>query len=157
MNKQLLISDLNGLLTIEYKGGDTPLRVGEPVAVETPFSKLMSQDFDLKMGIKVSQAKYDKAARKQNNMPEFEFKTVKVLTATQNLLTQEVKGDISEKFLGKKKIKNKDGKWVTPKLSLYETVLGNMIEMALANFYNISNVTITLSLYNGTVITWKKP
>ena len=157
------ILDLHGICTITRTGGDSPLSVGD-YAVERPFTKVDGSPFKLSeflitFGIKVSDAKFDKAARKQSNN--------QVLVGSKTLL-KHINPDMFHSPLPTRTVEEvtgQKGKWVTgksgkgkmvyPAMTEEQQVWCQCAEWAHDSFGTLNGITVTISTVTGWVFTKK--
>ncbi len=149
MNIQLLSSDLSGICVITRKGGASLLCTGDP-ATHRPFEALMSGDFNLKMGIPVSEAAYNKAARKQSNNSGI-VNHVTLLKKLQPGMFGNCSSHTIEEVTGKK-VTWKNNKPVYPQLTVEEEMWCNIVEWAYSSLGTTRNVSVTVSLNNGVIL-----
>jgi len=151
MQNQLLISDLSGIATITRIGGDSLLRTGDS-ATHRPFEDLMSKDFDLRMGIKCSQADYDKAARKQKNNRFIVNKKTLLKHINPSMFGTSCSDHTITEVTGKKPTW-KNGKRIPILLSVEEELFCNIAEWAYNCFGTLRGVSVVVSLNNGQRLT----
>jgi len=144
---------LNGLVTIQHIGGESPLKLGEPTAFYQPFRPLSG--FIQGMGIPVSEKKMDAVMRRQNRSPEFEFRSTLVRSVDHAFFYASLRDDTVENVTGRRKVKI-DGKYQQPKLSVEEQVACVLVDFAMCKFYDMSQVTISIKFFGGGELTWKK-
>ena len=149
MNKQLFVGDLNGICTISRSGASSLLCTGDP-ATHRPFEALMSGDFNLKMGIPVSEAAYNKAARKQSNNSGI-VNHVTLLKKLQPGMFGNCSSHTIEEVTGKK-VTWKNNKPVYPQLTVEEEMWCNIAEWAYSSLGTTRNVSVTVSLNNGVIL-----
>lgn len=152
MNINLKIHDLSGIITITRRGMNSPLRMGE-VSTHRPFEALMSSGFDLRMGIKVSEKAYEKAARKQSNNKFL----VNHKTLLKHIHPNMFGGNLSAHTIAEvtgKKATWKNGKQIAPVLTVEEELFCNIAEWAYSSLGTLKGVQVTVSLNNG--VTLKK-
>jgi hypothetical protein len=163
----LSISDLSGIATITRKGGVSLLSTGE-VSTFRPFEALMD-GFDLRMGIKVSEKKYEKAARipwkiatsyLQDTFRLRKQRTDQILVNHSTLLKRinplMFLGNCSQHTIQEvtgKKVEWKGGKPKYPALTVEEEMWCNCADWAYSLFGTLRNVVCTISLNNGQTLT----
>ena len=167
MINQLIISDLNGIATITRTGGDSQLSIGE-YATFRPFEALMSSGYDLKMGIKVSNKQYDKAARNgwemldgnEIHVQDRKQRSNKILVNHSTLLKHinpmmfmsNSSQHTIEEVTGKK-VNWKSGKPVYPNLTVEEDMWCCCADWAYNKFGTLKGVSVVVSLNNGVQLT----
>lgn len=147
MQHNLNLSELSGLCTITKKAGVSLLSTGE-VSMYRPFEELMSKDFDLRMGIKVSEKAYDKAARKQSNNNVI----VNHSTLLKRINPFVFLGNCSQHTIAEvtgKKVEWKSGKPKYPALTVEEEMWCNIADWAYSSFGTLRNVSVTVNLNSG--------
>lgn len=155
MNKINKISDLSGLAILTFKGGDSPLCVGE-VATFKPFQGLQGESLK-GIGIPVSDSKFDGVAwRKRDTSKQKFYQSVTSLVKNVDQSTFETKlsPDVVQFITGKKSVKGPKG-FILPKLTLEETIICTLAEYALDKFHTLNDVELKCSFYQGGEITWK--
>lgn len=150
MQNQLLVGDLNGICTITQSGASSLLRTGE-VSTFRPFEALMS-DFNLRMGIKCSQANYDKASRKQSNNKFLVNKKTLLKHIHPAMFGASCSDHTITEVTGKKAVW-KNGKRVPILLSVEEELFCNIAEWAYNCFGTLKGVSVVVSLNNGLRLT----
>ena len=148
------ISDLSGLCTLTFKGGNSPLSVGE-VATHQPFQAL--KGFERGMGIPVSDKKLDGICwrkRDVNHTQKFTSTTVTLLKNVNNDTFQtKLTPQVVEFITGKKSVWKNKG-YELPKLSLEEIVVCTLAEFALDKFHTLNGLELKCSFYEGGEVTW---
>lgn len=150
MQQQLLVGDLNGIITITQAGALSQIRFGE-VSTHRPFEALMN-GFDLRMGIKCSQANYDKAARKQKNNRFIVNKKTLLKHIHPGMFGTSCSDHTITEVTGKKPTW-KNGKRVPILLSVEEELFCNIAEWAYSCFGTLKGVSVVVSLNNGQRLT----
>jgi len=149
MFTKLQISDLNGIATITRTGGDSLLSVGEN-ANQTPFSAL-ANGFDLRMGIKVSEKQYDKAARNQSNNQTIINRSTLLKKINPSMFGSHSNSSVTE-ITGKKgeyKIIKGQKRFIPPVLTVEEEIWCSIADWAYSSFGTLRGVTCLISLQNG--------
>jgi len=151
MNSNNKISDLSGLVTLTFKGGDSPLCVGE-VTTHKPFEAL--KGFERGMGIPVSDKKLDGIIRRQNKRNDFTSSTLTLLKNVNNdSFNTKLTPQVVEFVTGKKSVwKGKSNE--LPKLTFVEIVQCTMAEYALDKFHTLNGLELKCSFYDDGEIVW---
>ena len=155
MNKVIKISDLSGLCTLTYKGGNSPLCVGEP-ATFMPFKGFFGESLK-GIGIPVSDSKMDGIAWRKRDTSNQQF-TQSVVTLVKNVtpdtfLTR-LTPDVIQFITGKKSTKAVKG-FNLPILTQEETIICTLAEFALDKFHTLNGIELKCSFYEGGEISWK--
>lgn len=166
------ISDLSGLCTLTFKGGNSPLSVGE-VATHQPFQAL--KGFERGMGIPVSDKKLDGIIKRQEAFSkakrmthysklkvyslreeqQFHSTTVTLLkNVTSDTFQTKLTPQVVEFITGKKSVWKNKG-YELPKLSLEEIVVCTLAEFALDKFHTLNGLELKCSFYEGGEVSWK--
>lgn len=150
MNLNLKISELEGICTLSTTAGNSLLCTGDS-ATFRPFEALMN-GFDLRMGIKCSQANYDKAARKQKNNRFIVNKKTLLKHIHPGMFGTSCSDHTITEVTGKKPTW-KNGKRVPILLSVEEELFCNIAEWAYSCFGTLKGVSVVVSLNNGQRLT----
>lgn len=165
------ISDLSGLAILTFKGGDSPLCVGE-VANHQPFQAL--KGFERGMGIPVSDKKLAGIVKRQEAFSktkrmthysklkiysvreeqQFHSTTVTLLkNVTNDTFQTKLTPQVVEFITGKKSVWKNKG-YELPKLTTEQLVICTMAEFALDKFHTLNGLELKCSFYNGGEIVW---
>jgi len=159
MNNNIKISDLDGILTISQKGGDSLLSVGE--LSQEPMFDALSKISIVGLGKPVSQKQYDKAARLPYYIGKEQYDR-KARTALhckmEKTLLKNVKpymfGDVSLKTIkeitGKVPVRTSKHT-IPPQLTVEETVACVVAEWAYSSFGTLKGVSFLLSLQHDKI------
>lgn len=148
------ISDLNGIATITKTGGDSPLCVGD-LATERPFDAFSNISI-VGLGIKVSDAKYNKAKRKQSNNEIMVTSKTLLKRITPDMFHSPLSTRTVEEITGQKGkwIKGKGkGKMVYPSMTDEQQCWCQCAEWAHDYFGTLKGVSVTISTSTGWVFT----
>jgi hypothetical protein len=152
MNNINKITDLSGFALLTFKGGDSPLCVGE-VASHKPFEAL--QGFERGMGIPVSDKKLDGIFwRRANRTQKFTSATVTLLKNVNNDTFQtKLTPQVVEFITGKKSVWKNKG-YELPKLTTEQIIICTLAEFALDKFHTLNGIEIKCSFYQGGEVIW---
>jgi hypothetical protein len=154
MNNSNKITGLSGLAVLTFKGGDSPLCVGE-VTTHKPFEAL--KGFERGMGIPVSDKKLDGICwrkRDVNHTQKFTSATVTLLKNVNNDCFQtKLTPQVVEFVTGKKSVWKGKGNEL-PKLTFVEIVQCTMAEFALDKFHTLNGLELKCSFYEGGEVVW---
>jgi len=153
MNTSNKSVSVEGLVTLNKKATDSPLRVGELLTYR-PFAALAGIDMNKLQCIKVSDEKLYSVTSKTRKLQKKDVIVTLVKKVTEDTINFQPDYRAVEKVLGKQPIKV-DGKLRAPKLTFNEIVIVSMAEIALDKFGSLQNVDFTVSLYGGTEIKHK--
>ena len=147
-------SDLSGLAILTFKGGDSPLCVGE-LATEKPFAALEGVNLKELKTATVSNQKLDGIIRRQKKGNLF-YQSVVSLVKNVDSTTFDTKltPQVVEFVTGKKSVKGAKG-MILPKLSTVELVQCVLAEFALDKFHTLNGMELKCSFYNGGEVIWK--
>ena len=146
MNNNINISDLEGIAILQQIGGDTLLCTGE-LAQETVFADFAKAS-PVGLGIKVSNAKFQKAVNKQHKTSNCRFEKQLVKVVNPEMFSGHLSGKTIMEITGKKSI-YKNGKIIPPMLTVEEILFCNCAEWALSSFFTLKNVSVVIHLNNG--------
>ena len=155
MNSNIKISDLSGLCILTFKGGDSPLCVGE-VATQRPFAAFAGESLK-GIGIPVFDEKFAGIAWRKRNTSKQQFHQ-SVVSLVKNVsndtFNTKLTPDVVEFITGKKSVKTPKGMMI-PKLTLEETIICTLAEFALDKFHTLNGIELKCSFYQGGEVRWK--
>lgn len=168
MSSTLKISDLSGLCILTFKGGDSPLCVGE-LAKQRPFAAFAGENPKMWKTTVVSNTKLDGIIRRQQDRtkhPRFHGTIAKqpqqfhqsvvslVKNVSNDTFNTKLTPDVVEFITGKKFVKGPKG-FVCPPLTQEQMVICTLAEFALDKFHTLNGIELKCSFYQGGEVIWK--